>query len=246
MNEPSIVIEEVVGRAREGATKPFICRGDDGHGYYVKGWGAGRRSLVCEWVAAQLATRFGLPIADYALAEVPAELIVPGQGLDLSQLGAGIVFASRELPHVQELSVTTRALVRVEQATDVLVFDWWLHNEDRHLTSFGGNPNLLWDVQTEQLAVIDYNQAFDPSFNTIHFLESHVFGSCWNRVSTDLVEQAKYLEKMEVVLADLNIVRDSIPQDWWFVDDGVPANVSWDEIVRCLERCRQDDFWTAP
>ena len=142
--------------------------------------------------------------------------------------------------------MTTRALVGVEQATDVLVFDWWLHNEDRHLTAFGGNPNLLWDVQTEQLAVIDHNQAFDPSFNAAHFLASHVFGAYWNRVSTDLVEQAKYLEKMEVVLADLNIVRDSIPEDWWFVDDGVPANVSWNEIVRCLERCHQDDFWTAP
>ena len=47
---------------------------------------------------------------DYALAEVPAELIAPGPGLDLSQLGAGIVFASGA-SHVQELSVTTRALV---------------------------------------------------------------------------------------------------------------------------------------
>ena len=65
-------------------------------------------------------------------------------------------------------------------------------------------------------------------------------------MSTDLVERAKYLEKMEAALADLKIVRDSIPGEWWFVDDDVPANVSWDEIVQCLERCRQDDFWTAP
>lgn len=245
MSKPTVVIEEIMGRARQGITKPFICRGDDGHVHYVKGQVAGRRSLVCEWVAAQLATSFGLPIADYALAEVPAELIIPGQKPDLSQLGAGIVFASRELPHVQELSVTTRALVSVEQATDVLVFDWWLHNEDRHLTELGGNPNLLWDIQTEQLAVIDHNQAFDPDFDSARFLASHVFADRWNCVSADLVEQAKYLEKMETVLAELNKVRDSIPEPWWFVDDGVPANVSWDEIVRCLERCRLDDFWTT-
>ncbi|MDX9944074.1 MAG: hypothetical protein RBS35_04675, partial [Azonexus sp.] len=86
----------------------------------------------------------------------------------------------------------------------MLVFDWWLHNEDRYLTELGGNPNLLWDIQAEQLAVIDHNQAFDPDFDTAHFLASHVFSACWNRVSTDLVEQAKYLEKMETVLADLN------------------------------------------
>ncbi len=89
-----------MGRARQGVTRPFICRGDDGHEYYVKGQDAGRRSLVCEWVAAQLATQSGLPIADYVLAEVPAALIAPGQGLDLSQLGAGVVFASRAFPHV--------------------------------------------------------------------------------------------------------------------------------------------------
>jgi hypothetical protein len=179
------------------------------------------------------------------LAEVPEALILPGQKPDLGPLGAGIVFASRQIPHVQELSVTTRALVSVELATDVLVFDWWLHNEDRNLTELGGNPNLLWDIQTDQLAVIDHNQAFDPDFDAGHFLESHVFSACWNRVSSDLVEQAKYLEKMEAVLADLNRVRDSIPESWWMVDDGVPANVSWDEIVRCLERCHREDFWTA-
>lgn len=246
MSEPTVVIEEVMRRSRQGVTEPFICRGDDDHIYYVKGFGAGRRSLVCEWVAAQLATRFDLPIADYALAEVPAELIVPGQTPNLKDLGCGMVFASRELPHVQELSVTTRARVEVGQATDVLVFDWWLKNEDRHLTELGGNPNLLWDVQAGHLAVIDHNQAFDPDFDPARFLASHVFADCWNRVATDLVEQAKYRERMENALADLESIRDSIPDSWWFVDEGVPANVSWDEIARCLARCHREDFWIAP
>jgi len=61
-----------------------------------------------------------------------------------------------------------------------------------------------------------------------------------------LVEQAKYRERMGNALADLESIRDSIPDSWWFVDEGVPANVSWDEIARCLARCHREDFWIAP
>jgi hypothetical protein len=151
---PSIFIEEVLGRSPQGKTEPFICRGHDGETYYVKGAGAGRRSLICEWVAAHLATAFGLPIADYALAEVPEALVSFGVRPDIRDLGAGLVFASRRLPHSQELTPTTRDLVPVALALDVLVFDWWLRNEDRHLTESGGNPNLLWDVTGEQLDIM--------------------------------------------------------------------------------------------
>lgn len=246
MSEPTVVIEEVLGRSHQGMTKPFICRGDDGAIYYVKGFGAGRRSQICEWVSAQLATAFGLPVAEYALADVPEELILSNVRADIKDLGAGIVFASRELSHSQELNVTTRERVADETAMDVLVFDWWLRNEDRHLTDVGGNPNLLWDVRSDELTVIDHNQAFDPNFDVQHFLESHVFAGHWHRVFSDHVERRKYLERMTAVLSGLEAIRVNIPESWWFVDHGVPANVTWDEIATCLERCRREDFWNTP
>lgn len=110
-------------RSPQGTTEPFICRGDDGEIYYVKGAGAGRRSLICEWVAAHLATAFGLPIAGYALAEVPEALVSLGVRADIRDLGAGLVFASRQLAYVQELTPTTRELVPGAVCLDVLVFD---------------------------------------------------------------------------------------------------------------------------
>lgn len=36
MSEPTVVIEEVMRRSRQGVTEPFICRGDDDHIHYVK------------------------------------------------------------------------------------------------------------------------------------------------------------------------------------------------------------------
>ena len=242
MNQ-TVILEEVLGRSIQGKTEPFICRGEDGETYYVKGAGAGRRSLICEWVAGQLATEFGLPIAGYALAEVPSALVSHGGRADIRDLGAGLVFASRLLPNVQELTPTTRELVPDDVALDVLVFDWWLHNEDRHLTENGGNPNLLWDVSGDELVVIDHNLAFDPDFNTTNFLESHVFASHWNSVFSDHFVRSAYEKRMVQALICLPAIRASIPSQWWWVDDGVPASVSWDAIAACIDRCNHPDFW---
>lgn len=246
MNEPTIYIEEILGRSKQGITEPFICRGDDGAIYFVKGKGAGRRSQICEWVAAQLATEFGLPIAEYALAEVPLELIEADVFPNIRELGSGIAFASRELSHPQELTAITRDLVPEGLARDVLVFDWWLHNEDRHLTELGGNPNLLWDMQSLELVVIDHNQAFDRDFNPVNFLQSHVFSSQWNAVFGDHLERERYAIKLREVLRKLANIRANIPDSWWYVDDGVPANLKWDEVETCLERCCREDFWNTP
>ena len=55
-----IQILEIIGRATQGITKPFICRGEDEHIYFVKGRGAGMRSLICEWVVGNLAIKLGV------------------------------------------------------------------------------------------------------------------------------------------------------------------------------------------
>lgn len=197
-------------------------------------------------MSAQLATEFGLPIAEYALAEVDPQLIEAGVFPDIDQLGCGVVFASRELVHAQELTATTRDLVSPELAKDVLVFDWWLRNEDRHLTELGGNPNLLWDMQGSELVVIDHNQAFDRTFNAGNFLQAHVFSRYWNSIFSDHIERERYGVRLHEALLKLVGIRANIPDSWWYVDEGVPADITWDEIGTCLERCRREDFWNTP
>lgn len=243
---PTVIIEEVLDRARQGVTEPFICRGDDRKVYFVKGRSAGRRSLVCEWVAAQLATAFELPVAPYALAEVPQPLVAFKAREDIYDLGSGVVFASGQIDHAQELTITTRDLVPTDMARDVLVFDWWIRNEDRHLSRLGGNPNLLWDVLHKELAVIDHNQAFDRDFDAAHFLATHVFADEWNEVFSDHDLRASYVARMKSTLRWAEELRASIPNSWWWVDDDVPADVSWDELLATLNRCQDDDFWNPP
>ena len=66
-----LTVVEVLERSKQGRTEPYLCRCDDDAVYFVKGPRATRRGLVAEWVCARLATELGLPIAPYAIAEVP-------------------------------------------------------------------------------------------------------------------------------------------------------------------------------
>lgn len=180
----SLEIVEIMGRAQQGVTQPFICRAEDDQVYFVKGRGAGRRSLVCEWIAGQLGRRLGLPIAPFEIVEIPEALLAVAMRDDLNDLGVGKAFGSRKMP-VVELSVSLIDQVPEEIQRDVLAFDWWVRNADRSLGELGGNPNLFWDANNAALVVIDHNQAFDPGFSAQDFVESHVFRSHWNALIGD-------------------------------------------------------------
>jgi hypothetical protein len=171
----SLTVVEVLERSKQGRTEPYICRCDDGVVYFVKGRSATRFGLIAEWLCAQLGEAFGLPIAPYAIAMVPEELIEADLTGWLGKLGEGEVFASERIGAV-ELTETHRELVSQKLRQDVIAFDWWVHNGDRNMTPKGGNPNLLWNPKAEgSLVVIDHNLAFDSEFSASDFLKLHVF-----------------------------------------------------------------------
>ena len=156
----TVEIVEVLRRSEQGLTFPFICRGDNGEIYFVKGMGAGRRSQICEWIAGCLGKELGLPIAPFEIVYVPEELLELDVGFDLGELGAGPAFGSCE-QRVMELTISVVDEVPDSLQQDVLIFDRWIRNGDRTLTEKGGNPNLFWQPNTRKLIMIDHNQAFD-------------------------------------------------------------------------------------
>lgn len=238
-----IQIVEILGRSIQGVTRPFICRGEDDCTYFVKGHGAGRPSLIAEYVCGKLALAFGLPVADFEIVEVAPELIEWGGIEDAQDLGAGLAFGSRTLPHVQEFNYAMLPDVDVQLRKDILVFDWWVHNGDRNLTEKGGNPNLLWDQDANELAVIDHNQAFDPDFDPLLFSQTHVFHQDLPFVFGDMVERMAYQARLAGAFAELEQACDTVPPDWWWVDQGVPANFDRESARATLERYTSNDFW---
>ena len=240
----SIQIVEIIDRATQGITKPFICRGEDEHIYFVKGRGAGMRSLICEWVVGNLAINLGLPVAPFDIVDVPESLIQLGMRDDLNELGAGTAFGSRRL-EVVELTVSHLWDVAEEMQRDVLAFDWWVRNEDRTLSELGGNPNLFWDVTNDQLVVIDHNQAFDAGFSVESFLNAHAFHGQVNGLFGDYLMQQQYCSRFAKALSEWDIICNNVPSMWWFVDleQTIPTDFDRDAMHELLLRCTNNTFW---
>jgi hypothetical protein len=163
----------------------------------------------------------------------------------MAELGAGLAFGSQKLP-VVELSASHVQYVPDEQQRDVLVFDWWVQNADRTLSEAGGNPNLFWDVEQENLVVIDHNQAFDKAFLAPIFTETHAFRHQWHAVTSDGVLQKDYCSRFERAMTDWTAICDTVPVEWWFVDPErtVPTDFDLDAAQRLLMRFQSDGFWS--
>lgn len=243
----TVQIVEVIGRAEQGATRPFICRGDDDWVYFVKGRGAGRRSQICEWIAGQLGHGLGLPIAPFAIVDVPEELIAIDLRDDLRELGAGLAFGSRKVA-VVELSVSHLRHVPKETQRDVLAFDWWIRNGDRNLGVAGGNPNLFWDVENDGLVVIDHNQAFDSEFSAEDFASLHAFQAQKQALFGDWERQQHYNTRFAEAMTEWDAICNTVPPEWWFVDAErtVPTDFDLETTRQLLMRCQSPSFWSLP
>lgn len=233
---------EILDRSIQGVTNPFYCRCEDENTYFVKGRSAGRKSLIAEYIGGKLAKKFGLPVPDFEIVDVPQELITWSGRKDAHELGAGLAFGSKDLLHVQEFSYSHISRVPEVLRKDVVIFDWWVQNADRTLTEKGGNPNLLWNLATSSLAVIDHNQAFEGNFNSKVFAELHVFHEEFVKVSGDMIERQTYVDRLSEVFAEYDRNCDNVPHEWWELD-GVPANFDRESVKTMLGRCLSNDFW---
>ena len=61
-------IEEIIKPAAQGRTTPFLCNASDGNAYYIKGYPASVAGLMKEWLGANLALAFGLPVPPFEIA----------------------------------------------------------------------------------------------------------------------------------------------------------------------------------
>ncbi len=245
MSESSTTITEIISRSEQGVTRPFLCRGENDLLYYVKGQYAGYRALCCEWVAGRLGNAFGLPIPDFCVAEVPRALVEGSSRADARELGTGLVFASHLVEDAQEITFSDVAGIELGLKQRVLLFDWWVRNEDRTLTEFGGNPNLLRAAGSGALRVFDLNLAFDDTFDETRFWRSHVFS--WDVESWPDVFKQEMNHQMQAGLDQLPDIWNELPEEWRHPDGNGGGSETLDLAVvqRCLKRFKEspDEFW---
>ena len=171
-----VAISEVLRRTEQGVTEPFICRSDNGDLYVVKGKvGCGREALRSEWIAGRYAQELGLPIPPIAVVTVPPELVEDSAIRGIQELGTGDSFGSLFQEGAQEISWSVSRAVDPQLGARVLLFDWWIQNNDRMLTELGGNPNLICSPDAASVKLIDHQAAFDREFVPADLWEMHVF-----------------------------------------------------------------------
>lgn len=238
----TVEITEILGRAAQGVTEPFKCKGADGNLYYVKGVHATRASQINEWLCGHLACALDLPVPPFTIVQVPEELldIAP---LEWRCLGAGPAFGSQAHPYAIELPWQQVGRLPADLKRDVLLFDWWIKNGDRCFSRHGGNPNLLWAPAERGLIVIDHNQAFDDELTPPFFAENHVFRDSIDVTLSDMVFRGEFLQRLEAAFARFEWACDNIPDEWWWIDHGVRATYDLTATSRILARYLDASFW---
>jgi hypothetical protein len=143
---------------REGGSLPAIVEADDDGLYVLKfqGAGQGRKALVAEVVAGELARALGFAIPELALVELDPVLgrAEPDPEIqDLLVASAGLNLGVDFLPSALPFSPAAGCDPGPELAADIVWFDALVTNVDRTAQ----NPNLL--LWHERLWLIDHGAA---------------------------------------------------------------------------------------
>ncbi len=143
---------------REGGSLPALVEADDDGLYVLKfrGAGQGRKALVAEVVAGELARALGLPVPELVLVELDPELgrAEPDPEIqDLLVASAGLNLGVDFLPGALTFSPAAGPAPEPGFAADVVWFDALVTNVDR----MPQNPNLLW--WHRRLWLIDHGAA---------------------------------------------------------------------------------------
>jgi hypothetical protein len=242
--EPSLMwpvdIVEIIGPSEQGMSRPYLCRGDDGLLYYVKGRQTNRASLWSEWIAGHAGRALGLPIPPFRVVNIDATLL-PEAPPELQDIGSGPAFGSEKYHSALWLEPAQLPAVPRDIQQDLVLFDWWIRNTDRTT----GNTNLLWDPDAKRPVVIDHNNAFDPDFDETTFCDHHVFADQWRAMRSDWVTHTSALDRLRAVMPVVHAACKMAPAEWAWenAEMDVPARFDLARAVAQLARCENPELW---
>jgi HipA-like kinase len=169
--QPSEILREI--QTFQTSTCPALVDTDVGYGY-IKGVSnpCGPKALICELIAAELGTWFGLEIPPFAIVS-SCKIDIPMRnrdGIEIGYIEAPVFFSKAVDGEPRDASDAT-FLTKLERPPDVaklVVFDTWIRNLDRHDPRYGepveNADNLLYartiSGRKYRLIPIDHSLAF--------------------------------------------------------------------------------------
>ncbi|MDE5882210.1 MAG: hypothetical protein K2H60_10805 [Muribaculaceae bacterium] len=142
--------------------QPVLVMCSDLHEYvckYKRSSGSAYK-LVCELTGAFLANAWNLNIPKIALIEIHYDHWMSTRSISLS----APAFGSKIINSVIDVNTAFNKEIRIsselkEQILEIALFDLWVANEDRNWN----NANLLYDMLTDSLVVIDHGCIFNTA-----------------------------------------------------------------------------------
>ena len=211
---------------REGGSLPALVEADDDGLYVVKllGAGHGRKALVAELLAGELARHLGLPVPDQVLVELDGALSKAEPDSEIRELlerSAGTNIGLDFLPGALAFSPAVGPAPDSALAAAVVWLDAFTTNVDRTAR----NPNLI--VWHRRLHLIDHGSALyihhswrgpaEHARRPFEPISDHV-----------LLPFASSIETADARLAPMvtrSLVEGlaaAIPDDWLPAEDGLP------------------------
>lgn len=234
----TLAVTEVIDPIINGMTEPYRCRLSDDNMYAVKGRQALARGLIAEAVSAHLASKIGIPIPPFSIAEVDQYLISAIDDLGFAKsIGPGFAFASMWIEPATPLLRSLVTSVSSRLLATIYVFDHWIKNGDRSLTEHGGNPNLLIDLRSGALVVIDHNLAFSETYDPAE-LHVHACRDAWLYERDDMVFTEECRRKFDDAVASVDHCIDNLPDEWLDQENGIREVIS-----HSLRRHSEQQFW---
>ncbi|MDF1813587.1 MAG: hypothetical protein P1V20_15415 [Verrucomicrobiales bacterium] len=226
-------IISIHGRAESGISRPFLCQDESGQSWFVKRSNVTWDQLVLEFVLGNLAMKFGLPSASFALLEIPELLSRRTLAKDRGDFEPGTAFGSRRIPFGEDLGETHIRHIPDETKAEVFCFDWWTANSDRRLLKTGGSPNLIWDPELHSFFVIDHDRALDPDFEAAEFFREHVFRDIRPFLERQTV--MKLRQRFESAVKTLPEIWKQLPGEWLADESGTArATLTPQSITKSL------------
>ena len=222
----TVIATRYVTPLREGGSVPALVEASDDGLYVVKllGAGHGRKALVAELLAGEIARHLGLPVPDLVLVELAAELARAEPDQEIQELLArsagtnfGLDFLSGALPFAPAVGPRPDA----DLAADIVWLDALTTNVDRTAR----NPNLI--VWHRRLHLIDHGSALyvhhswqDPDAHARRpfvQIQDHVLLPFAGSIAEADARLAPRLDR-DV----LEAMTASIPDDWLTPEAGLP------------------------
>ena len=222
----TVVATRYVTPLREGGSVPALVEADDDGLYVVKllGAGHGRKALVAELIAGELARHLGLPVPELVIVELDGALAKAepdGEIQDLLARSAGTNIGLDFLPGSLAFAPTARPRPEPDFAADTIWLDSLTTNVDRTAR----NPNLI--VWHRRPYLIDHGSALyvhhtwaDPGAHArrpFPEVRDHVLLPFASPISEADGRLAPRIDR-----GVLEGITGAIPDDWLLPEPGLP------------------------